>query len=263
MPQGPNESGAPPGRFAGTVALVTGGNSGIGAEVARAFALAGASVVVAARREQAGRQVVNNICAHGGQAVFVPCEVTHADSVQALVQACVDHYGRLDYAFNGAGITGTINKEIADYEESVFDETFAVNVKGTWLCMKYQIPAMLASGGGTVVNCSSTAGLRGGARASAYYGSKHAVLGLTKSVALEYATRGVRVNAVCPGLVMTELVHREFAAVPDKLASLAQRIPMGRPGTVAEIAGAVLWLCSPEAGYVTGAILSVDGGFVI
>jgi NAD(P)-dependent dehydrogenase (short-subunit alcohol dehydrogenase family) len=250
-------------RFQGKVALVTGGSSGIGAEVSHAFAHAGAKVVVAARRATEGEQVAETIRASGGEAAFIQADVTQSTSVQTLVAACVERFGRLDFAFNSAGTTGPVNRDIVDYDEAAFDQTVAVNLKGTWLAMKYEIAAMLHSGGGSIVNCSSTAGLRGGARASGYYSSKHAIVGLTKSVALEYATRGVRVNVVCPGLVQTELVSREFAAAPEKLALLRQKIPMARPGEAREIAAAVLWLCGAESSYVTGTVLSVDGGFVI
>jgi NAD(P)-dependent dehydrogenase (short-subunit alcohol dehydrogenase family) len=249
--------------LAGKVALVTGGNAGIGQETCYEFARAGAKVVVAARRAAEGEQTVATIRESGGDASFVETDVTVADSVHALVDQCLQRYGRLDVAFNNAGITGTITHDIADYDEQIFDQTIAVNLKGTWLCMKYEIRAMLDSGGGSIVNCSSTAGLRGGPRATGYYASKHGVVGLTRSVALEYASRAIRVNAVCPGMVLTDLVTREFARAPEKLAMLKQKIPMSRPGTTREIAAAVLWLCSDQAAYVTGATLSVDGGFTV
>jgi NAD(P)-dependent dehydrogenase (short-subunit alcohol dehydrogenase family) len=252
-----------PGRFAGKVALVTGGNSGIGRHASLAFAGEGAKVVVAARRVDEGEQTVELIRDAGGEAVFIATDVTRAESVQAMVRACVERYGRLDAAFNNAGVTGSVSDLIVDYDEETFDRTVAVNLKGTWLCMKYEIPEMLRAGRGSIVNCSSTAGLRGGARASGYYASKHAIVGLTKSIALEYAAQAVRINAVCPGMIGTEMVVREFARAPDKLAQLKRKIPMGRIGTVEEIAAAVLWLCADESSYVTGAALSADGGFVI
>ncbi|MET0987301.1 MAG: glucose 1-dehydrogenase, partial [Steroidobacteraceae bacterium] len=244
-------------------AIVTGGNSGIGQQVAVALAREGAKVVVAARRATEGEHTLGLIRSAGGEALFVPTDVTKAASVQAMVRTCVERFGRLDVAFNNAGITGSVMHEIADADEAMFDQTIAVNLKGTWLCMKYEIPEILRAGGGSIVNCASTAGLRGGARASGYYSSKHAVVGLTKSVALEYATRGVRVNAVCPGMIQTEMVTQQFASAPEKFAMLKQKIPMGRPGETDEVAAAVLWLCSGESTYVTGATLSVDGGFVI
>jgi NAD(P)-dependent dehydrogenase (short-subunit alcohol dehydrogenase family) len=250
-------------RFAGKVALVTGGNAGIGQEVCFEFAREGARVVVAARRKIEGERTVERIRQAGGEALFVETDVTRSSSVEAMIRTCTERYGRLDVAFNNAGITGTVTNDIVHYSEEVFDQTVAVNLKGAWLCMKHEIPAMLAGGGGSIVNCSSTAGLRGGPRASAYYASKHAILGLTRAVSLEYASQGVRVNAVCPGMVLTDLIAREFANAPEKLAMLKQKIPLGRAGEVGEIAAAVLWLASDEATYVTGAALSVDGGFTV
>ena len=249
-------------RFSDKVALVTGGNSGIGREVSLALAREGAKVVVAARRPAEGEETVRLIRDTGGVATFIATDVTQASSVREMVRGCVDEHGRLDIAFNNAGITGSVAKDIVEFEESDFDLTVAVNLKGTWLCMKYEIPEMLRNGGGSIVNCSSTAGLRGGARASAYYSSKHAVIGLTKSVALEYAAKGVRVNAVCPGLTITDMMAERIATAPEKFTAIQQKIPMGRAGSVAEIANAVLWLCSDESTYVTGAVLSIDGGFV-
>ena len=262
----PGQSNAPPPerrRFSDKVALVTGGNSGIGREVSLALAREGAKVVVAARRPAEGEETVRLIRNAGGVASFIATDVTQASSVQAMVRGCVDQHGRLDIAFNNAGITGSVSKDIVEFDESDFDMTVAVNLKGTWLCLKYEIQEMLRTGGGSIVNCSSTAGLRGGARASAYYSSKHAVVGLTKSVALEFASKGVRVNAVCPGLTITDMMAERIATAPEKFTAIQQRIPMGRAGSVGEISHAVLWLCSDESTYVTGAVLSVDGGFVI
>ena len=251
---------AGPRRFAGRVVLVTGGNSGIGLATAHAFARECARVVLAARRKAEGDRAVAAIRATGGQATFVQTDVRDAASVAAMVRACVDTYGRLDVAFNNAGITGHVHTAVADADEAMFDEVMAVNVRGTWLSMKYEVPVILASGGGVIINCSSGAGLRGGPRASAYYASKHAVLGMTKSVALEYAAQGIRVNAVCPGLTMTDIVRHGFAEAPDKLAYLSGRIPMARPGEPEEVGRAVLWLASDDSSFVTGAALPVDGG---
>jgi NAD(P)-dependent dehydrogenase (short-subunit alcohol dehydrogenase family) len=220
-------------------------------------------VVVAARRQAEGERTAEEVRAAGGEASFVATDVASAASVRAMVQHCLDQYGRLDVAFNNAGNTGSVMHVIVDADEADFDATVAVNLKGTWLCMKYEIPAMLRSGGGSIINCSSTAGLRGGARAAGYYASKHGVIGLTKSVALEYATQGIRINAICPGMTETELIMRNVAAAPEKFAAIKQKIPMGRAGAVSEITGAVIWLASDEATYVTGAVLSIDGGFVI
>lgn len=258
-----NSATPPSRRFVGKVAIVTGGNAGIGQQVAVSLAREGAKVVIAARRADEGERTVELIRAQGGEALFVPTDVTQAASVQSMVRACVERFGRLDIAFNNAGITGSVTHEIIEADEGLFDQTIAVNLKGTWLCMKYEVPEMLRTGTGSIVNCASTAGIRGGARAGAYYASKHAVVGLTKSIALEYATRGIRINAVCPGMIKTDMVAQQFASAPEKFAMLKQKIPMGRPGETGEVAAAVLWLCSDESTYVTGATLSVDGGFVI
>jgi len=247
-------------RFEGRVALVTGGNSGIGLAAAHAFARDGARVVLAARRKEQGADAVAVIEADGGEAAFVATDVTDAWSVREMVGFCLGTFGRLDFAYNNAGITGHVHTDIADADEEMFDRVMATNVRGTWLSMKYEVPAILATGGGAIVNCSSGAGLRGGPRSSAYYASKHAVLGMTKSVALEYATRGIRVNAVCPGLTMTSIVETGFAEAPEKLAYLRGRIPMERAGEPREVALVVTWLCSEESGFITGAAIPVDGG---
>jgi NAD(P)-dependent dehydrogenase (short-subunit alcohol dehydrogenase family) len=251
-------------RFAGKVVIVTGGNAGIGLAAARAFAREGGKVLIAARRRAEGEAAVAQIEGDGGVAAFVEADVTDADSVRNMVAACIDRFGALDVAFNNAGITGEISAAIPDADETEFDRVMAVNVKGTWLCLKYELAEMLKRGGGVIVNCGSTAAIRGGAgRAGAYYASKHAIMGLTKQAAMEGATRNVRVNAVLPGMTMTEIIEKGFAADQDKARLLFSRIPMARAAQPDEIASAVLWLASDESSYATGIGVPVDGGVTI
>lgn len=250
-------------RFAGKTALIVGGTGGIGLATARRFAAEGASVMIAGRRRGEGEAAVDAIRGEGGIAAFVETDVTRAESAEAMVARTIETFGALHVAYNNAGITGTVNLNVEDADLRMFEQVMAINVTGTWLAMKYEVPAILASGGGAIVNCGSVAGLRGSPGCSAYYGSKHAVLGMTKCVALENAARGIRVNAVCPGLVMTELVEHGFAAAPDKLAMLTGRIPMQRTGRPDEIAEAVLWLASEESSFVNGVALPVDGASAV
>lgn len=250
-------------RFAGKTALIVGGTGGIGLATARRFAAEGASVMIAGRRRGEGEAAVDAIRREGGTAAFVETDVTRAESAEAMVARTIETFGALHVAYNNAGITGTVNLNVEDADLRMFEQVMAINVTGTWLAMKYEVPAILASGGGAIVNCGSVAGLRGSPGCSAYYGSKHAVLGMTKCVALENAARGIRVNAVCPGLVMTELVEHGFAAAPDKLAMLTGRIPMQRTGRPDEIAEAVLWLASEESSFVNGVALPVDGASAV
>jgi NAD(P)-dependent dehydrogenase (short-subunit alcohol dehydrogenase family) len=250
-------------RFEGKVALVTGGNSGIGLETAKAFAAEGARVMIAARRVPEGEQAVAEIKAAGGEAAFVETDITSGASVRAMVEACIAAYGRLDVAFNNSGITGPAGTSIIDTDEAVFDQVMGVNAKGVWLSMKHQIPEMLKVGGGAIVNCGSFASLRASPRPSVYFGSKHAVYGLTKSAALEYADQNIRVNLVCPGLVMTDLIANAFADAPELLAARVNNIPMKRAGRPREVSDAVLWLASDESSFVTGIALPVDGATAV
>jgi len=247
-------------RFDGTVALVTGGNSGLGFAAAQAFARGGARVAIAARRREQGAEAVRSITDEGGEVTFIETDVSDPGSVRDMVRSCLDRFGRLDFAFNNAGITGHVHTEIAEADEDMFDRVMETNARGTWLSMKYEVPAILAAGGGAIVNCSSGAGLYGSARSSAYSASKHAIVGMTKSVALEYAARGIRVNAVCPGLVMTDIMAHGFDRAPEKLKFLSDRIPMGRAGRPEEVGDVVTWLCSKESSFLTGAAIPVDGG---
>jgi NAD(P)-dependent dehydrogenase (short-subunit alcohol dehydrogenase family) len=245
--------------FSGKVTLVTGGAAGIGEATAYAFAGQGARVVVSDIDEAGGQAVVDGIRAAGGEAVFVRCNVVSADEVKALMESVIGHYGRLDCAFNNAGIEIEQDK-LADGKEEVFDSIMDVNVKGVWQCMKYEIPLMLANGGGAIVNTASVAGLGAAPKMSIYSASKHAVLGLTRSAAVEYGKKGIRINAVCPAVIDTEMFRRAAALDPRKAEFAAAMHPVGRIGKAEEIASAVLYLCSEGAGFTTGIALPVDGG---
>lgn len=246
-------------QFEGKVALVTGGGGGIGRGAALAFARAGARVLVADIAADAGEETAVLVRAAGGEASFIRTDVTRADQVQAMVGQAVATYGRLDCAFNNAGIEEE-HMRLADCSEATFDRIMGINVKGVWLCLKYQLAYMLQQGGGAIVNTASVAGLVGAPKMAAYSASKHAVLGLTKSAAIEYARKGIRVNAVCPGVIRTAMYERAVMADPQIGAAAAQMHPLGRLGEVDEVAAVVLWLCSDAASFVTGHAHTVDGG---
>jgi len=247
------------GRVEGKVALVTGGSSGIGRATALLFAKEGAKVVVADVTVSGGEETVQMIKAAGGDAIFVKADMAKAADVEAMIQKTVATYGRLDCAHNNAGIEGT-TKKTHDYDEADWDRVIAINVKGVWLCMKYQIPQMLKQGSGAIVNTASGAGLLGVPQMPAYVASKHAVVGLTKTAALEYAKAGIRVNAVCPGVIKTPMVDRMTNLRPGRMERMAAAEPIGRMGKPEEIAAAVVWLCSDAASFVTGLPMPVDGG---
>jgi NAD(P)-dependent dehydrogenase (short-subunit alcohol dehydrogenase family) len=249
------------GRVEGKVALVTGGGSGIGRATALAFAREGAKVVVADVVAEGGEETVRLIKAAGGEAIFVKADVATAAEVEALVKKAVDTYGRLDCAFNNAGIEGEIG-QTADCTEENWDRVVDIDLKGVWLCMKYEIPQMLKQGSGAIVNTASVAGLVGFQGIPAYVAAKHGVNGLTKTAALEYAKSGIRVNAVCPGVIHTPMVERAFKANPQMAESATAIEPVGRLGKPEEIAEAVVWLCSDAASFVTGLPMAVDGGLV-
>jgi NAD(P)-dependent dehydrogenase (short-subunit alcohol dehydrogenase family) len=245
----------------GRVGLVTGGTSGIGRETAALFAKAGAKVVVAGRRATEGEETVELIRAGGGDGVFVKTDVSKASEVEALVQKAVEKFGRLDVAFNNAGIEG-IWVPIVRQSEEDWDRTIDINLKGVWLCLKYEIRQMLKQGsGGAIVNMASITGLAGAAGAAAYSASKHGVMGLTKTAALENARSGIRVNAVCPGVIETPMAKRIFGA-PKVHKYVLSCHPIGRFGGPAEIAEAVVWMCSDRASFMTGQSLVLDGGFL-
>lgn len=241
------------------VALITGGTTGIGRATAIAFARQGAKVVVSGRRPKEGEETVKLIKEAGGTGVFLAADVSKAADVKNLVERTVATYGRLDIAFNNAGVESSVMAPTADQDDDDFDKVFAINVKGVYLSMKYQIPAMLKTGGGSIINTSSVAGVIGMPGAGPYVASKHAVIGLTKNAALEYAKLGIRVNAVAPAAIETPMLDRFTESVPrDLLTSLH---PIGRLGKPEEIADAAVWLASPQSSFVTGQTIAVDGGF--
>ena len=246
-------------RFDDKVVLVTGGGGGIGRASALAFARAGAQVAVTDRDTQAGEETARQVQALGAQAVFIQADVTQAAQVQAMVAQVVAHFGRLDCAFNNAGIEEE-HMRLADCDESIFDRIMAVNVKGVWLCMKYQLAHMAQNGGGSIVNTASVAGLIGAPKMAAYSASKHAVIGLTKSAAVEYGRKKIRVNAVCPAVINTEMFTRAVQADPKIGPAITQAHPVGRIGEADEVAAAVVWLSSDAASFVTGLAHTVDGG---
>jgi NAD(P)-dependent dehydrogenase (short-subunit alcohol dehydrogenase family) len=245
----------------GKVAIVTGGTSGIGRDTAVLFAKAGAKVVVAGRREAEGKETIDLIRAAGGDGLLVKTDVSRAADVRALVQKTVEKFGRLDVAFNNAGIEGSWSP-IAEQSEEAWDSTIDINLKGVWLCLKYEIQQMLKQGGGgAIVNMASVAGFIGSAGAATYCASKHGVMALTKSAALETARSGIRVNVVCPAVIETPMGERLWGAPEAKKFALGLH-PIGRFGKPEEIADAVVWMCSDGASFMTGQSLVLDGGFL-
>jgi NAD(P)-dependent dehydrogenase (short-subunit alcohol dehydrogenase family) len=251
------------GRFEGKVALVTGAGSGIGKACAVAFAREGAKVVVSDVEAKGGEETVRMIRETGGEALFVRCDVSRSTEVDALVETTVRAYGGLDCAGNNAGIGGA-QAPTAEYPEEIWSRVLSVNLTGVWLCMKHEIPRMLAGGrGGAIVNMSSILGTVGFENSSAYVAAKHGVIGLSRTAALEYATQGIRVNAVCPGFIRTPILEEAgMGEGSDRFAAVSALHPVGRMGTPGEVAESVLWLCSDGASFVTGHALLVDGGYV-
>jgi NAD(P)-dependent dehydrogenase (short-subunit alcohol dehydrogenase family) len=245
----------------GKVGIVTGGTSGIGRDAAVLFAKAGAKVVVAGRREVEGKETIDLVRAAGGDGLFVKTDVSQAAEVHALVQKTVEKFGRVDVAFNNAGIEGSWIS-IAEQSEEDWDRTMNTNLKGTWLCLKYEIQQMLKQGGGgAIVNMASVAGLIGAAGAATYCASKHGVMALTKSAALENARNGIRVNAVCPAVIETPMGERIWGE-PELRKFAIGLHPIGRFGMPMEVAEAVVWMCSDRASFMTGQSLVLDGGFL-
>jgi len=247
----------------GKVALVTGGSSGIGRACCLVLAREGAKIVVSARREREGEETVASVEKDGGEAIFIRTDATKAGEVEAMVAKTVEAFGRLDCAVNNAGVAGTTEfKQLHEHDEEEWSFVNGINEKGVWLCMKSELKQMLRQGGGSIVNMSSTAGLRANPMVPLYTASKYGVIGLTRVAARQYAAQGIRVNAICPGWVDTPMTE-EILGDPDVAPGLLARIPMERAGQPREIAEAVAWLCSDAASYVTGIAMPVCGGLAI
>ncbi len=246
--------------FKGHAALVTGASAGIGFAAAKAFAEAGAAVVLADINEKALSAATEELTRAGHQAIGVICNVADEAQVAAMVERAVAAYGRLDMAFNNAGIAGP-SGPLLDETAEAFDQVNAVNLRGVWACMKHELKQMRIQGNGAIVNCSSLGGLVGQTGRAAYHATKHGVIGLTKSAALEYAPLGIRINVVCPGVIDTPMFQALVEKTPDAMKDVVREQPIGRLGRPEEIAASVLWLCSPGATFVIGAALPVDGGF--
>jgi NAD(P)-dependent dehydrogenase (short-subunit alcohol dehydrogenase family) len=248
------------GALQGQVALVTGAASGIGLATAKAFAEAGASLVLADVDEDAVRSTADELTAAGHKAIAVGCNVADEAEVARMVERTVAAYGRLDAAYNNAGVQSPA-VEMADASGKEYDRVEAINLRGVWNCMKYELRQMRQQGHGAIVNCSSIGGLIGLPGRAMYHATKHGVIGMTKSAALEYAARGIRINAVCPGTIETPMVADMLAKEPEAMKEILRDQPIGRLGRPEEIAAAVLWLCSPGASFVIGHALAVDGGY--
>src|SRR5260221_4801631 len=246
--------------FKGQVALVTGASSGMGLATAQAFAATGAAVVLADINADAVSAATEALTAAGHQAIAVTCDVSDEVQAAAMVEHAVSAFGRLDMAFNNAGIQ-VPPSDAADETAEHFDRVNAVNLRGVWTCMKHELQQMRSQGSGAIVNCSSLGGLVGLPSRAAYHASKHGVIGLTKSAAMEYAPRGVRINAICPGVIATPMVTDMLKGQADAMKEIMRDQPIGRLGRSDEIAAARLWLCSPGASFVLGVALPVDGGF--
>jgi NAD(P)-dependent dehydrogenase (short-subunit alcohol dehydrogenase family) len=246
--------------FKGQVALVTGASSGMGLATSKAFAAAGASVVLADVNADALASAVDELTVAGHAAIGVRCDVSDEQQVATLLGRTIEAYGRLDMAFNNAGIQAPPT-DAADEPAALFDKVNGINLRGVWTCMKHELKQMRQQGSGAIVNCSSLGGLVGLPGRAAYHASKHGVIGLTKSAALEYAPRGIRVNAICPGTIATPMVTEMIAKGELELAAAIANQPIARLGAPEEIAASVLWLCSPGASFVVGVALPVDGGY--
>ena len=249
-------------QFKGKVALITGGGAGIGRATALAFSKAGAKVVIGDVMREDGEETAALIRQSGGDAFFANSDISKSAEVESLMNTAASRYGRLDFACNNAGIEGE-TVLLADSSEENWDKTMDINLKGVWLCLKYEIRQMLQQGGGAIVNIASTMGLVAHKGIVPYVASKHGVIGLTKAAALDYADANIRINAVCPGVTRTKLVERTTTEFPEVMERLNAATPMGRICQPEEIANAVIWLCSDAASFITGHSLTVDGGFTV
>ncbi|MET4038005.1 NAD(P)-dependent dehydrogenase (short-subunit alcohol dehydrogenase family) [Bradyrhizobium sp. JR7.2] len=246
--------------FSGQAALVTGASSGMGLATAEAFSNSGAAVVLADINEEALRATAEKLTSAGRKVLTVVCDVSDEAQVAPMIERTVTHFGRLDMAFNNAGIQ-VPPSDAADETAENFDRVNGINLRGVWACMKHELQQMRTQGRGAIVNCSSLGGLVGLPSRAAYHASKHGVIGLTRSAAMEYAPRGIRINAICPGTINTPIVSDMLAEQADAMKEIMRDQPIGRLGESDEIAAAVLWLCSPGASFVLGVALPVDGGF--
>jgi len=249
--------------FDGKVVVIPGATSGLGRNAAQRFAASGAQVVFGGRREDQGQEIAAHIAGSGGKALFVRCDVTRSDDVEALVNAALSEFGRVDMAYNVAGVAGDAFSRFADYDESEWRQTIDINLTGMFYCMKHEINAMLQQGGGAIVNMSSVAGLGATPGGAAYVASKHAIIGLTKTAALDYAGENIRINAIAPGVVKTEMMEWGITQTPDLEAQMLAHQPIGRLGTMDEVTNAAMWLCSDAASFITGATLTVDGAYLL
>jgi NAD(P)-dependent dehydrogenase (short-subunit alcohol dehydrogenase family) len=251
-----NENGS----YTGKVAFVTGAASGIGREAALAFAREGAKVVAADISEQGNQETVHLLEELGGRAIAIRCDVTRAEDVKAALAKTIETFGQLDFAFNNAGIEPRNSAPAAEYEEEEWNRIIDINLRGVFLCMKYEIPLLLKQGGGAIVNTSSGAGIVGIKGSPAYTAAKHGVIGLTKSAALDYAAQNIRINAVCPGYIDTPMMSRFTGGTEEGRAQVIAEEPIGRMGKPEEIAAAVVWLCSDAAAFMVGHAMVIDGG---